>query len=464
MQMKMDQFGTGLSGVAGTQFWRRPALDRRVFFRHLGAAVGGSFLLPGVVRGTAVRAAETPVAKANNVIFILMSGGPSHVDTFDLKEGAWTPAAFEPTSYEGVRWPRGLMPKMAEHLGSTALLRSASAWAVVHGICQTWVQIGRNPLAGTSKIAPHIGSVVSRELRPATSNTTLPSFIALNANDAPGQGYFEAEHAPFKVTPGGTGLGNTAPPTYLGQAGFERRYNMLLELDAGTRGSGSLGPAGDEMAQFNVSARALMFNSAVDSVFTFSADERARYGTTGLGNACITARNLLRANLGARFIQITTGGWDNHSGIYTGMLNASNANSGGRKFDEAVGTLLGDLKADGSLDSTLVVAMGEFGRTVGGLNSQSGRDHFIGLSVYMAGAGIKGPKAIGVTDAEGRNTLEPGWSGGRRIYPEDVEATIYAALGIDWTKAYHDDPMGRGFYLLPNNQGLEFKPVLDIWG
>ncbi len=82
----------------------------------------------------------------------------------------------------------------------------------------------------------------------------------------------------------------------------------------------------------------------------------------------------------------------------------------------------------------------------------------------MAGAGIKGPKAIGATDAEGRAVTETGWSANRYIYPEDVEATIYAALGIDWTKAYHDDPLGRGFYLLPNNQGLEFKPVLEVWG
>ncbi len=461
--MKKDQFGTDLTNVAGTHFWKRPALERRVFFRHLGAAVTGSFFLPGISAPSAKAATALP-AKARNVIFILMAGGPSHVDTFDLKEGAWTPQGFEATSYGGVRWPRGLMPKMAEHMDSVALLRSAKAWAVVHGICQTWVQIGRNPLAGTSKIAPHIGSVVSRELRPQSSDTTLPAFLALNASEAPGQGYFEPEHAPFKVSPAGTGLGNTAPPAYLGGNGFDRRYDVLLKLDAETRSVGPLGPAGDEMAQFNLAARMLMFNSRVDEVFTFSAEERLRYGNTTLGTACITARNLLRSNLGTRFVQINAGGWDNHSGIYTGMLNAANANSGGRKFDEAVGTLLGDLKATGLLNETLVVAMGEFGRTVGSLNNQSGRDHFSGMSVFLAGAGIKGPKAIGATGADGRNVTETGWSAGRSIYPEDVEATIYAALGIDWTKAYHDDPLGRGFYLLPTNQGLEFKPVLEVWG
>jgi len=461
--MKKDRFGTDLTHVTGTHFWDRPAIDRRVLFRHLGAAVTGSFFLPGAATGVA-RAAETQAARARNVIFILMAGGPSQVDLFDLKEGAWTPAAFEPTGYNGVRWPRGLMPKIAEQLDSVALLRSGRAWAVVHGICQTWVQIGRNPLAGTSKIAPHIGSVVSRELKPLIQDATLPAFVALNAGEAPGQGYFTPEHAPFKVTPGGTGLGNTAPPGYLGAAGFDRRYEVLLKLDAETRAAGPLGPSGDEMTQFNLAARMLMFNSRVNDVFTFGAEERPRYGNTAFGNACITARNLLGSNLGTRFVQINVGGWDNHSNIYAGMLNASNAASGGRKFDEAVGTLLGDLKASGLLNETLVVAMGEFGRTVGSLNNQSGRDHFAGMSVLMAGAGIKGAKAIGATDADGREVTETGWAAGRYIYPEDVEATIYAALGIDWTKAFFDDPLGRGFYLLPNNQGLEFKPVLDVWG
>ena len=455
--MKQDQIGTDLTHVAGTHYWKRPAVDRRGFFRHLGAAVTGSFFLPGITASTA-KAANAPAAKAKNVIFILMAGGPSHVDMFDLKEGAWTPRAFEATSYGGVRWPRGLMPKMAEHMDSVALLRSAKAWAVVHGICQTWVQIGRNPLPGTSRIAPHIGSVVSRELSPQSSGTALPAFLVLNANGSPGQGYFGPEHAPLRVTPSGTGLGSTAPPSYLGGSSFGHRSDALLQLDAGT-----LGPAGDEMELAGLAVRRMMFNSRVDEAFTFGAEERQRYGNTNLGAACITARNLLRSNLGTRFIQINSGGWDNHAGIYTGMLNAANANSGGRKFDEAVGTLLGDLKANGLLDETLVVAMGEFGRTVGSLNHQSGRDHFPGMAVFMAGAGIKGPKAIGVTDAEGRTVTETGWSAGRSIYPEDVEATIYAALGIDWTKTYHDDPLGRGFSLLPSNQGLEFKPVLEVW-
>jgi uncharacterized protein (DUF1501 family) len=217
------------------------------------------------------------------------------------------------------------------------------------------------------------------------------------------------------------------------------------------------------MEQFNLSARKLMYNANVDRVFTFDAAERTRYGNTGFGNACITARNLLRARMGTRFVQITLGGWDNHSNIYTTALNAGAANSLGRQFDAGLGTLIGDLKREGLLEETLIVALGEFGRTVGSLNNQAGRDHLLTQSVLVAGGGVRGGRAIGKTDAQGLNVVETGWRGGRNLRAEDIEATIYAALGIDWTKAYYDDPFGRGFYLVPNNQGEEYAPVTELW-
>lgn len=458
-----DRFGFDWSRAKGTHFWNRPTLDRRVFFKHAGSAVAGSFFLPGRTLSSLAKGAAEPISKAKNVIFFLMAGGPSHVDTFDLKEGAWTLPAMEATSYGDIRWPRGLMPKLAEQMGSIALIRSGRAWEAVHGIAQVRVQIGRNPVSSLSAIAPHIGSVVSRELRPSSSNTTLPTFLSLNAGSGPNQGYLEPEHAPFYVSPSGGGLGNTTNP--LGANGFNRRYELMMELDKETRETAAMGDVVDEMAQFSTAARKLVYNSDVDRVFVFSAEERARYGTTGLGNACITARNLLRANLGARFIQITTGGWDMHSAIYqNNALNPEVANSTGRAFDAAVGTLIEDLKADGLLNETLVIALGEFGRTVGPLNNQGGRDHFLTQSVLMAGAGVKGGTVVGKTDEQGRNVIEPGWRAEREVRAEDIEATIYSALGIDWTKAYNDDPLGRGFYLVPNNQGLEYLPVHELWG
>ncbi|MBL8292511.1 MAG: DUF1501 domain-containing protein [Bryobacterales bacterium] len=438
-------------------FWQKPQFGRRLLFKHAATAVGGYFLSP---LDRAARAAE-PIGKAKYCIFVLMGGGPSHVDTFDLKEGGWLPTAFAPASFEGVRWPQGLMPRIAEHLDSVALLRSVRSKAAVHELAQNWIQIGRNPVASTSRIAPHIGSVVARELSPQNSDKTLPPFLALNAAATmPANGYLPPENSPFFVTPGGTGLGNTAHRD--GTAAFDRRYDLLLKLDAEERALNELGPGTREMAQFNLAARLLMYNSRVDAAFTFAADERLRYGNSGFGNACITARNLLRANLGVRFIQISVGGWDNHANIYT-TLNPANANSLGRQFDTGLGTLLGDLKNDGLLQDTLVVAMGEFGRTVGTLNSQGGRDHFLQQSVFFAGAGIRGPRAIGRTDNAGSVTVETGWARDRDIRPEDIEATIYSALGIDWTKTDPNTPIGRAFEYVPKIDGIEYAPVHELW-
>ena len=441
-------------------FWRRPALDRRVFFRHLGAAVAGSFFLPGRSLETIARADAPVKGTARYVVFVNMAGAPSHVDTFDLKEGPWTLPEMEPTSYGGIRWPRGLLPRLAEHLDSIALIRSARTHAVVHGLMQTWIQIGRNPLSGLSKIAPHIGSVVAREL--GDPKSVLPPFISLNSGGGPNRGYLDPWTEPFYVSPAGRGLPNSTSP--IGAAGFDRRYGLLLELDAEMRALEPIGPVVGEYEQFNLAARALMYNDDVTRVFTFSTEEQTRYGNTAFGRACLAARNLIRSGLGARFIQINVGGWDNHSGIYTGALNPSNANSLARTFDLAMGELLRDLKGDGALDRTLVVCMGEFGRTVGPLNSQNGRDHFPQHSVLLAGGGVKGGTVIGKTNETGAFTVDPGWSKKRDIRPEDIEATIYSALGIDYTKVYYDDPLGRGFALVPTNQEEEYGPVHELWG
>src|SRR5882724_8998457 len=166
-----DRFGFDPSKKQGSPFWKRPQLGRRMFFRHVASAVGGYFLLPVRPMETIARAAVTTKNTAKNVVFIMMAGAPSHADTFDLKEGPWTPASFKPASYNDVRFPQGLMPTIAAQMDSIALLRSVRAWAGVHGLMQAWVQIGRNPASALAKISPHIGSVVSMEFNKGTGQT-----------------------------------------------------------------------------------------------------------------------------------------------------------------------------------------------------------------------------------------------------------------------------------------------------
>jgi hypothetical protein len=453
-----DRFGHDWTKVTGTQFWKRPELSRRLFFKHAASAVGGYFLLPTRPMETVAKAAVSPIGTAKNCIFILMQGGPSHTDTFDLKTGSWTPAFMNPTSYGGMMFPQGLMPKLADQIDSIALLRSVKSWAAVHGLGQTWIQIGRNPVSGLSKIAPHIGSVVSLELGPQSQDRSLPAFVSLNTGTGPGNGYLAPEHSPFYVNPGGGGLGNTAHPG--GVAVFDRRYTLLQDLDADVRDNGPYGPAVSEMAAFNLNARKLMYNSDVDRIFTFDQNTKNLYGNTGFGNACVTARNLLRAKMGTRFIQISIGSWDHHQNIYQPNANLQALS---RQFDNGLGQLIADLKQDGLLDETLIIAMGEFGRTTGNPNTTVGRDHYLQQAVLMAGARIRGGRAIGSTDDAGRATSDPGWSADRDIKAEDIEATIYSALGIDWTTVRHDDPLGRGFEYVPKTGAFEYLPVNELW-
>ena len=144
-------------------FFNRPHATRRHFLELLGSGVTASILARHPAKAAEVAAdGAGPKGTAQNVIFILMAGAPSHTDTFDFKMvNGVTPAAFSPATINGLSFPTGLMPKLANLTGDFAIARNVQAHAVVHTVCQTWVQIGRNPLAALGNIAPNIGSIVA---------------------------------------------------------------------------------------------------------------------------------------------------------------------------------------------------------------------------------------------------------------------------------------------------------------
>lgn len=442
--------------------------SRRHFLRVAGTGIVASYFAD--VLSPSLLHADTGVApslqkSAKNCILIFLSGAPSHTDTWDLKEGAWTPAAFAPTSYGEVRWPQGLMPKTAEQLDKIALIRSGLSWAAVHSLAQTWVQIGRNPSGATGKIAPHIGAVVSLEAQTSRQLTdVLPGFVALNSGNLPGSGYLPAKYAPFGVTPNGAGLTALSHPD--GAPRLAARWNLLQSVDP-DRKNGALGKNADDMGAFYDQAKVLIDSPDVNSLFSFTAADHLRYGSTSFGDSLLIAKKLVGARRGTRFVQVTLGGWDHHSNIYV-----PNAGLFGnmKTFDPAFGALLADLSTTAGsepgkslLDETMVVVLGEFGRTVGPLNAQGGRDHFLRMSIVMAGGGVKGGRVIGRTDAEGRNAAEFGWSANRDVRPEDVTSTIYSALGIDYTTVRHDDPLNRGFEYVPFAKDGTYGPVNELF-
>ena len=448
-----------------------PALSRRAFLELGTTGLVASWFLPSSTAAWAAESAGvTPRGGARNAILVFLPGAPSQIDTWDLKEGAWTPSDFAPTSFgAGLRFPKGLLPKLAETLPDLAIVRSLKSSALVHGLGQTWVQIARNPTGATGAIAPHLGAVCALELSAGRGPTdVLPAFLALNAaGGLVGSGYLPSLYSPFAVTPTATGLPSLTHPD--GSERFSLRWRDLERLDAALRGGQPLGKDAADAANFYAQAKVLMDSPDVNRLFSFSAADSARYGGTTFGDSCLVARQVLAGNRGARFVEVALGGWDMHSSIYDRQA-AVNLYALGKQLDDSLSALIADLKATPGaaagktlLDETLVVVAAEFGRTVGNLNGQEGRDHFAVNSAVFAGGGVRGGRAIGATDAAGATVTEAGMPGRTELKVEDVACTIYSALGIDWTTTRLDDPLNRGFEYVPYAKDGVFGPIDAIY-
>src|SRR5215472_14963302 len=385
-------------------FFNRPHWTRRRFFQLMGAGVTASYLTERYAKAQASAPTSTPVqmkSTAQNCIFILLAGAPSHTDTFDLKvvQGT-TLTSFNPTTVNGIMWPAGLLPKLGAMTDKFALIRSMQSHALVHSLAQTWTQIGRNPAAALGNIAPNIGNVIATEKdSQRTPGQVFPTFLALNSPNGVGEGYFPATFAPFRVTPATAGIPYTTNSD--GQTRFNGRWNLMQQLDSPLRSNSPFGQPMSDYNDFYLSAQQMMYNPVVNQAFSFTTADSQRYGSTSTGNACLVATQVLKANQGTRFIQITSNdGWDMHVNIY----QQANLPTKGALLDNAVSAMIGDLDAAGLLANTLVVMVGEFGRTVGPLTAAAGRDHWPQQFAFFAGGGIKGGTVVGQTNATGSTT------------------------------------------------------------
>jgi hypothetical protein len=448
-----------------------PIIDRRIFFKIAATGVAGYFASPSRLLSQTITYNGTPtiLGTAKYCIYVLLPGAPSQIDTLDLRVGSWTPQAFNPTTINGIDWPGGLLPTLGTQLSQNrfSIIRSCQSIALVHALLQNWNQIARNPASATGKIAPNIGSVVALEYESQRkTGQKLPGFLSLNGGGSlASNGYFSGKYAPFDVAPAAGGLSNLSNPD--GQGPFTSRYSMLMAADAPLRtGPSPIGTVVDEMSDFYTSARTMMYDTAVNNAFRFSNTDQLQYGNSSFGNACLTARNVLAADLGVRYIQLTLGGWDNHQNIY--QANAGIYPSA-KQLDAGLANLIADLasmpgSSGGSkLDETLIVAKGEFGRTVGNITGQQGRDHYFVHSALVAGGGVIGGRVLGQTTPDGAYVQDPGWSAQRPVYAEDVAATMYSALGINYTTVRHDDPLGRGFEYIPTTTGYIGTPIQELF-
>ena len=445
-------------------FFERPHLTRRSFFRDSLTGLTGSFLLGRPAAGEALSAGSVqPRNTASSVIFLFLRGAPTHVDTFDFKyiQGV-TPTDFQPESFGDVTLPMTLLGNTSRVLDKIAIIRSGLAWARAHPLAQSWMQIGRDPSSPVGGIAPHIGSVVALEKEAERlPHQTLPGFIGMRTGDMTGAGYLPSKFGPLRVSATGDGLRNADHSP--GEEVFARRWALLNMME----------DVRDGLPDHYAEARRLVFNPNVRAAFSFTEEERIRYGSTSFGDAVLTARQIVEQDQGARFIQVELEGWDQHEDIYAKEASPDEGVSGiynrAAILDPAFAALIEDLDASGKLAETLVLVCGEFGRTPGPLsNERQGRDHYQQMFYVLAGGGVQGGNVIGSTNDKGGRgpgafTYEYGWARERDIRPEDIEATIYSALGIDWTTLRQDDPLGRGFRYVPLSDEDVYSPIEELW-
>lgn len=457
-----------------------PTLGRRELLRLGALSIAGYDLLPLFApRNVQAQSKVSPRSSADCVIFLNLLGGPSQMDTFDVKEGKWGPENRDiRTVKQGYAFPAGLMPKLIDHLDDLLVVRSMEAWETVHSRGQYYLQTGHAVSPARGKEMPSMGAVIAYETAARRKESDfLPPFVAMNydANNMYGplqrEGCLASEFSPLTLD-----LKSGSLPFLVEEqdrARLQQRWDLLTRFDTSRQ---ALRPDSPQpVRQFDSFGKAvfrMMDNPAIAKVMRLEEAERKAYGASAIGDACIIARNMVAADAGARFLFLTHGDWDHHGNIY-GKDGKGGVYKMCAELDGALSALLLDLKRtrrpDGSslLDRTFVVVMGEFGRTPGPLTVNLGREHYAKAMVAaFAGAGIQGGRAIGATDHEASKVVNFGWSRKRPIYTEDICATIYSTLGIDWTKRLTHTPSGRDFVYIDPVAGqmvVDFQEIRDFF-
>ena len=376
-------------------------------------------------------------AKAKSVILIWLDGGPSQYDTFDPKPNA--PSGVKstfgaiPTNVTGTHICE-LMPETAKQLHRSTIIRTVAHAEGAHERACHLLLTGWTP--NPAMVYPSIGSVIGKELGPVGPMppyiTVVNGSFAFNYGNC---GYLPNAFNPFSV--GGDPndanfqVRDISLPGGVDIARIDRRRGLLENIDgAFRRFDGTAEKA--SRSTFYQRAYDMISSPKAKAAFQLKDEKpeiRDKYGRSQVGQGCLLARRLVEA--GVRFVTVNHSGWDTHSDndkACKGWLVTP--------LDKALAALISDLADRGLLESTLVVCMGEFGRTPD-VNALGGRDHWpqTGCALF-AGAGVPGGQVIGKTDEKGAEPKE------RPVKPGDIAATLFAKLGIDGGKVY-ETPQGR---------------------
>src|SRR3990172_7377011 len=391
-------------------------MSRRHFMRHLAGASALAF--PAFALTRTLRAHAPALSRANkSAILIWLNGGPPTIDMWDLKPGAPTAGPLKPIATTGDFQICEKLPKLAEQMKHLSIVRSMSTREADHERGRYYMHTGYVP--NPSVDYPSYGAVVAHELEDTVPQLEIPPFVSIGG-PSEGPGFLGMAYAPFQVDANGQirDAQMSVP--------WERMADRLKLLEAmETRFiKERRGNAAEEHAKVLAKTRDLLTSDQM-TAFNVRSEAQAmqeRYGNSDFGRGCLMARRLVE--VGVPFVEVNSGGWDLHQGCFTSLQTKL------PELDKAFSALVDDLQQRGLLESTVVLCMGEFGRTPR-INGNAGRDHFArAWSVVLGGAAIQGGRAIGKTNADGTGVETDPYSS------EDLMATVCHALGISLQTTY----------------------------
>jgi hypothetical protein len=405
-------------------------INRRDFLR-VGAMTGIGLSLSNYL--SMASAGDVAAARGKAGIFIRLAGGPSHIDTFDMKPDAPDEyrGEFKPirTNVPGVEFCEHL-PKLAKVADKFSILRGVSHTLAAHELGSLYMNTGNKPIP--SLLFPCYGSVMAKE---KGSVPDMPPFVAIPNFGNEAAGYLGVEYGPLEVgsePKKGQALkirGLTLNGVTLEEV--ERRHDLVRRFDTAFGSIAQEDRLLSGMDKFGQKAYAMMRSSKCRQAFDLtreSATITSMFGDEGFQQSCLLAVRLVES--GVKFVTVSLGGWDTHYDNFNALKSKLLPN-----LDRGLTGLFRALDAKGLYASTGVFVTGEFGRTpkVKG----TGRDHYPrSMFCLLGGGGMKGGQIIGESDARAEQPRD------KAITPDDVAATFYKTLGIDPTTEYHT-PGGR---------------------
>lgn len=431
--------------------------DRRDFLRFsLAGALGVSY--SGWMPRLAQAAGDAAAKQGKACILLWMQGGPSQTDTFDLKPGHPNGGTFKEiqTAAPGVRISEHL-PGLAKEFKDLAIIRSLVSTEGDHGLGTQLMMTGQRPQQQAVRY-PCLGSMLSKEL--GRDDTDLPNYVSLSPMRLGDAGFLGPNYSPLTVSGASDDPNARAnltledlAPRGKDELALKRQFDVLKFMQQGFGAN----YGGDSTKAHNASYAKAMRMVETQGRKAFELDQedaklRDAYGRNRFGQGCLLARRLVER--GVAFVEVTlsgtptnAAGWDTHTDNFNQVRQLSEV------LDPAWATLMRDLRERGLLESTLVVWMGEFGRTPK-INEMGGRDHFpAAWSVVLGGAGIKGGQAYGKTSAGGDEVAD------KPVKVADFYATMCTALGLKPGKE-NVSPEGRPIALVDR----EGKAIAELVG